>query len=70
MKNIADIVEAFGGPTALASALNRPMTTVASWAVRGSIPVEYWPELVDLAKTADIDLTYVKLVAVHADRVA
>jgi hypothetical protein len=46
-----------------------PMTTVASWSVRGSIPVEYWPQLVDLAKTADIDLTYVRLVAVHAEPV-
>lgn len=38
-----------GGWKAIASRINRPLTTVASWATRNSIPVEAWPDIVDMA---------------------
>lgn len=42
MQTHRDVVEAFGGQTALAKALGLPLTRVLPWTKRG-IPARYWP---------------------------
>lgn len=59
-------IELLGGSKAVADRLERPPTTVASWASRQSIPVEEWPKLIDLAQERKIeDFTYEGLVHAH-----
>ena len=64
-KNIPDIIERLGGPSALAHHLGKPITTVASWKDRRSIPVEYWPALLIAAGKNGIKLDYERLVNLH-----
>ena len=65
MNNIPDIIEGLGGATALAEQLAIPMTTVASWKGRQSIPVEHWPRLLEIATSQGIGLSYEQLVHIH-----
>lgn len=66
MQSVSDIIEKLDGSTAVAKLLHLPATTVASWKDRGSIPVERWSGLVDVARERGLDeLTYEKLVEVH-----
>ena len=65
IKNIPDIIERLGGPSALALHLGKPITTVASWKDRKSIPVEYWPAMVVTASKRGIKLDYERLVNLH-----
>ncbi len=50
MDSFAKILDALGGTTAVAAAIDVPPTTVASWKSRGSVPPVYWSELVKLAR--------------------
>ena len=50
MKTISDIFNVFGGPAAVARVLNVGQSTASEMKRRESIPVEYWPDLVDEAK--------------------
>ena len=54
MQTISQIIEAFGGPSALAHEIGRPVATVSAWKHRGKIPANYWPDLVALARTKRI----------------
>ena len=65
MNNIPDIVEGLGGATALAEQLGIPMTTVASWKQRQSIPVEHWSRLIEIASHRGLDFSYEQLVHIH-----
>jgi hypothetical protein len=65
MNNIPNIIQCLGGATALAEQLGIPMTTVASWKQRQSIPVEHWPRLLEIATSQGIDLSYEQLVHIH-----
>lgn len=51
----------------LSTALNAPYQTVAAWKQRKRIPVSHWPQLIEVAKRHDIDLT---LELLHAWRAA
>jgi len=50
METVSDILEALGGPTKVAEALNRPDVTPRQWRRRGNIPTDYWPDLITLGK--------------------
>jgi hypothetical protein len=63
----AQAIDLLGGYRLVASALKRPLTTVASWFTRNSIPVEAWPSLIRLAKSRKIGgFTYEALAQAHA----
>ena len=64
-KNIPEIIERLGGPSELARQLGKPTTTVASWAIRRSIPVKFWPVMVVTASKRGIKLDYERLVNLH-----
>jgi hypothetical protein len=52
----------------LASAGSMPLTTVASWAARESIPIEHWPALIELAREKRIaGVTYESLTLAHVN---
>lgn len=71
MSHVTHIFDAFGGPTALAKALNVNPSTASEMKRRGSIPVRYWPELVRAAAEigkAD-QVTYEALVEAHVHEV-
>ena len=72
MHSIPEVVEKLGGATFIAKQMNKPaMTTVASWKIRGVIPVQYWPGLIKIARQRGLDwLTYERLVELHTERAA
>ena len=67
MNSVPTLIQKLGGATAIADRLGlKSPTTVASWKQRGSIPVEHWPRLVDLANEKEIEgVNYDELVAMH-----
>lgn len=50
MQNVGDIFELFGGNAAVARVLNVGPSTASEMKRRESIPVEYWPALIDEAR--------------------
>lgn len=54
MSYVAHIIERFGGIRPMACALGKPVSTVQSWKVRGSIPDQTKPEV--LAKACEMNL--------------
>jgi hypothetical protein len=65
MQSIPEIIEKLGGATALADHLSKAPTTVASWKDRASIPIEYWPKLLEVASEKGVALDYEQLVRLH-----
>lgn len=47
------VISKFGGLSATAKAIGKPVTTVQGWRVRGKIPTEHWDDLMDAAKARD-----------------
>lgn len=68
-RTIAQIIDSVG-VSALARALGHEnVSTVSSWKLRGSIPVEHWPRLIEIARSASQqEITYSDLVAACAAR--
>ena len=67
MQSISALINDLGGPTKAAELLGLPAaTTVASWRKRGSIPVDHWPRVLEVARERGLqDLNYEKLVEMH-----
>lgn len=60
------IIVDLGGPSAVARALGiRDYTTVSSWVRRRSIPVSYWPGLIELAASKGVALDERQMLAAH-----
>jgi len=68
MRNVSDVIQNLGGPNAIASDLNLPTTTVASWRDRNSIPPVYWPQVVAAAEAKKIKITLEALAAMAVAR--
>ena len=48
--DIGAVIDSLGGPSSVAKALGLPNASTATyWTRRGSIPVRYWPALIDFA---------------------
>lgn len=53
--SVADVIEALGGPTALATSMGfKHPSTVSEMKRSGSIPGRYWRQIVDIAKAAGV----------------
>lgn len=50
MQTVPQIIEALGGPSAVARDLGQKVPTVSAWKHRGKVPARYWPDLVSLAR--------------------
>lgn len=67
MGSVPNLIDELGGYRAVASFLSLPPTTVASWKSRGSIAVEHWPKIVEVARERGVvGVTFDELVALHA----
>lgn len=67
MKTVPEVMDALGTLTNTAENLGLPITTVASWKARHSIPVEHWRALVGYAQKSGVPgLNYETLVAIHS----
>jgi len=54
--NVEQIIQKFGGQSALARGIGKRQSTVQHWAARGTIPSRWHPELLRLASERGIDL--------------
>ena len=71
MKSVTELVDDLGGPTAVASLLDLPETTVSSWKIRNRLPVRYWPQFISLAADKKLKgVNYHALVRLHSERAA
>ena len=69
MKNVTDLINAFGGSSELARRINVPIPTVGAWKFRGSVPPEHYPDLVALAKELRIKgVTFESLYALRKEK--
>lgn len=68
MSSVQHIFKALGGPTKVARILDVGFTTASEMKRRGSIPVKYWPRLVEACEAEGIDdVNYERLVAMHSE---
>jgi hypothetical protein len=63
MQSVTTIFEALGGPTKMARVLDVGISTASEMKRRKSIPVKYWPKLVE----AGAGITYEQLVSAHLE---
>lgn len=56
MSYVDGIVEKFGGVRVMARELDKPTSTVGSWAARGSIPDDEKPSVLARARMLDLGL--------------
>ena len=62
-------IDLLGGVRAVSESIERPLTTVASWVSRESIPIEAWPALIKLAARLGVaGVSYETLALAHAGR--
>lgn len=65
-----EIIEKFGGQTALAKLLNKPQSTVAYWVKSGLIPARWQAVVLDLARQHGIELEAADFLASNRNGVA
>ena len=64
---IPELIDAFGGPTKFARIIEKEPSTASEMRRRSSIPVRYWPKLVDAARERNIEgVNNDALVKMHA----
>lgn len=56
-KSIAEIIDALGGPTAMAQAIGTSQPNVQGMKERRSIPYQWWPVLIPALKSVGVRLT-------------
>lgn len=54
MNTVEEVFAGFGGTSAFAGALGLNLSTASEMRRRSSIPVRYWPKLIDAARERDI----------------
>lgn len=68
MQSVSYIFETLGGPTKVARILGVGFSTAMEMKRRGSIPVKYWPKLVDACHSVGAqNVTYDQLVELHSE---
>lgn len=71
MNTVEDVFKKFEKTSAFADALGLKLSAASEMRRRSSIPVRYWPKLVDAARERGVsEITYEKLVEMHAEKVA
>ena len=66
MKSVKSIIDALGGNGRVASWLGLSPSAASEFKRRNSIPVKYWPRLIELASASNVELDNDTLVEVHA----
>lgn len=68
MLSVADIVDQLGGPTKFGEICGFTVNQASRGSDirrRGSIPVDYWPKIVEIAFERGLQITYETLVQAH-----
>lgn len=65
MQTVDDIFAELGGPAEVGRIIGKSTEHAASMKRRRSIPVDYWPPIIEAAREKDKPITYETLVAVH-----
>lgn len=66
MKSVSDLFEKMGGSAAIARIIRKGASTASEMKRRGSIPVEYWPDLIESDKGHELGLSAELLLDLHA----
>ncbi|WMT88252.1 helix-turn-helix domain-containing protein [Pelagibacterium sp. 26DY04] len=64
------VIDLFGGLTATANILGKPVTTVQGWKDRGRIPTDHWPEIIKAADKRGKTLGVEDFIKTHRKRTA
>lgn len=70
METVDDIYELLGGPAAVGRLIGKSTEHAATMRRRGSIPVEYWPDILEGLKAKGRDSTADDLLRCHTPKVA
>jgi len=71
MIDVPSLFDAIGGPGKVAEMLSVKPSAASEMKRRASIPVRYWPRLVDACRDSGIrGVNYDMLVSLHAERAA
>lgn len=66
MNTIDEVFAGFSGTSAFAAAMGLNLSTASEMRRRSSIPVRYWPKLVEAARERGIEgISFDSLVAMH-----
>lgn len=57
MKTVKEFLTELGGPKKLGELLGRSPSNITFWGNQGSIPIDHWPKIMDLAHKAQIECT-------------
>ena len=57
MKTVKEFLTQLGGPKKLGERLGKSPSNITFWSNQGSIPIEHWPRLIELAHEAQIECT-------------
>ena len=69
MNSITHLFDALGGPAVIGRGVGITTEHAAAMRRRGSIPVSYWPKLIESAAQRGVSgVTYDALVALHSQR--
>ena len=64
--SVSDLFDRFDGPKGVARIISKGHSTASEMKRRASIPVEYWPALIDSDKGQELGLTAEHLMRIHA----
>ena len=70
MKTAAEIINALDGSTTVSALLNVPMTTIASWKARNSIPAQHWTAIIRLMQARGKKVTLEQLAKLREAKAA
>lgn len=71
MRDVTNLFDEIGGPRKMAALLDVKPSAASEMKRRGSIPVKYWPKLVDGFKNLHLtNVDYDTLVSMHSERAA
>lgn len=66
MLTVDDIFKEFGGPAEMGRVIGKTTEHAASMRRRGSIPVDYWPKIIEAARERGIEIiSHETLVGAH-----
>jgi hypothetical protein len=65
MKSVDDLFEALGGTTQVGQAIGKRVEHAGSMRNRKSVPVRYWPALINSEKGREIGLTWEAIAVAH-----
>lgn len=70
IRSVPELFDRLGGPAAVARLIGKPASTASEMKRRRSIPVEYWPVIINAGAAQDIGLDAEKMLRLHAAREA